>query len=130
MKPTCLILLASLSAFSANSALSADQTSERFTAIAARNAFRLSPPKPPASEIPPPPNRSKVSFQGITTILGRTLALLTIEPAAKPAEFFQTSCVLAQGESRFDVVVLEINATAGTVRLDNLGTDQTLTLKR
>lgn len=120
------ILVASLSV---SSAMAAQPPPEHFAMIGVRNAFRLSPVKPAGSEIPPQPHRPKVSFQGLTTILGRTLVLLTIEPALSSAEFRQTSCVLAQGESRFEIVILEIDTKAGTVRINNLGAEQTLGLR-
>jgi hypothetical protein len=103
---------------------------ERFAPIAVRNIFGLRPLHPKPIEAALLPNRPQIMLQGITTILGHTQALLTIQlPSASPG-LFQTSCVLTTGESRYDVVVLEINEKTGAVRLDNVGMEQVLVLKR
>lgn len=128
MKHLCLILTCSSSVLSIHSALAVNPIAERFTTIAARNAFHLNPLAPIIGTTPPP-NRSKVSLQGVTTILGRPLVLLTIEPFSKSPGFSESSCLLAQGDSRFEVVVLEIDVKLGTVRLNNLGEEQILVLK-
>ena len=107
----------------------AEIASERFSAIVAKNTFRLWPPNPLTIEVPPPPIRPQITLQGITTILGRTQALLTIRSQSKSVELPETSCVLAEGDSRSDIVVLEISAELGTVRISNLGLEQTLVLR-
>jgi len=103
-------------------------TSDRFATITTRNVFRLAPLEPQSVELPPTLNRPRITLDGVTTILGRAQALLTIHQTG-PAKAAQTSCILSQGDSLFDVVVLEINAELGTVCLNNLGLEEILTLK-
>ena len=129
MKLLCLIVACTLSGSPIQLARADNPIPERFTAIVNRNAFRLSPPKPLPIEAPPQINRSKVYFHGITTILGRVQALLAIQPQPVLPGQLPTSCVLAQGERHFEVVVLEINQERGTVRLSNLGLEYVLEFK-
>ena len=129
MKPPQAILSVCSTLLFASVVAYAETASDRFSAITGRNVFRLNPPKLQTGEVVPPPNRPQITLQGITTILGRMQALLTIQPRTKSAESLQTSCILAQGDNRLDVVVLEINAELGTVRVNNLGSEQILALK-
>ena len=101
---------------------------DRFSIIPRENVFRLNPRKPETITPPPQVERPQITLQGITTILGRTQALLNIQRAAKSAASPQSSFVLSEGESRYDVTVLEINARTGTVRLNNVGSELTLAL--
>jgi len=129
MKAFCVILTCGLSVLFVHSTPVFNSIPESFATIAAKNAFRLSPPQPPAIEVPAPPSRARVFFQGITTILGRTQALLTIQSQHGPSGLLSTSYVLGLGDSQSDVIVMEINVKRGTVRVNNLGVEQTLILE-
>jgi hypothetical protein len=95
-----------------------------------RNAFRLNPAPPPQSTEPPKPPPPKVSATGIANMFGRKVALLKIlEPAQPPAPAVEQSYILAEDERQGELVVLAINEQAATVKVNNYGTEQLLTLK-
>ncbi|HEX5220443.1 MAG TPA: hypothetical protein VFZ59_12805 [Verrucomicrobiae bacterium] len=96
-----------------------------FEVIARTNAFRL---RAPISEekITPPVARPQITFQGFTTILGRAQVLLSIQRLGATG----ISCILSENENQDGVTVLEIDERAETVRLNNLGQEQVLALKR
>lgn len=97
-----------------------------YQGIVERNVFNLHAPPPPINpedlvkHTPPP----KITFTGITTILGRKLAFLTIpgpKPGAPP-----DSMALAEGQAQNDVEVKQIDDRAGIVKVVNHGEPQTL----
>ena len=104
-------------------------TPDRFSIIPRENVFRLIPRKLETLPPVPPVDRPQITLQGITTILGRSQALLNIQRTAKSGGLPLSSFVLSEGESRYDVTVLEINASTGAVRLDNVGSEQILALR-
>lgn len=97
-----------------------------YQGIVERNVFNLHAPPPPINpedlvKHQPPP---KITFTGITTILGRKLAFLTIpgpKPGAPP-----DSMALAEGQAQNDVEVKQIDDRAGIVKVINHGEAQTL----
>lgn len=97
-----------------------------YQGIVERNVFNLHAPPPPINpedlikHTPPP----KITFTGITTILGRKLAFLTI-PGAKPGAP-PDSMALAEGQAQNDVEVKQIDDRAGIVKVVNHGEEQTL----
>lgn len=92
----------------------------RYAHIVARNVFGLRPP-PPAPP-PPAPPLPKLTLTGITTLVA-SQALLKIQfPAHPGAAARQEECILKVGESCGPVRLLEINASAGSVKVDNSGT--------
>ncbi|HWD91267.1 MAG TPA: hypothetical protein VG938_02855 [Verrucomicrobiae bacterium] len=97
-----------------------------YDGIVERNVFNLH--APPAKVDPesliqhtPPP---KVTFTGITTILGKKLAFLTI-PGAKPGALPE-SMMLAEGQAQNEIEVKQIDEKAGVVKITNHGESQTL----
>lgn len=104
---------------------------EHYERIAERNAFRLQPPPPPAK--PPAPPAPKVFLTGITTILGRKLALFEIvaAPSGRPGERVQPeSFILTEGQRGGPLEVVAIDEHAGSVRVRDDGGLMTLTLEK
>jgi hypothetical protein len=101
--------------------VAADSPYER---IAQRNPFALVPKPKPTPEIvqEPLPN---VLLTGITTILKKKLALITMQlPKGQPE-----SCILGEGERRGEVEVVRIDETAGVVQVTVRGTSLSLDFK-
>jgi hypothetical protein len=98
--------------------------------IVGRNAFGLNAAPPPIIVDPlrlPPPH---ITLQGLTTILRRRQVLFKLQMPSKPGEpAREISCVLSEGERQGEIEVLEIDDHAGTVKFNNHGTEQTLSLK-
>ena len=108
------------------SSVNASMADKAYAEIVARNVFRLRAAAPAmagapvANQVP----RSKITLTGITSILGRNMALLTIagiRPGA-PSE----SVMLAEGQAANEVEVRNIDARAGTVQVINRGERQIL----
>lgn len=101
-------------------------TQNPYSAIVERNVFNLHPPPPPVNpadlikKTPPP----KITFTGITTLLGTKKAYLTI-PSSKPGGPAE-SIILAEGQSQNEIEVKSIDEKAGVVQVKNHGEDQTL----
>jgi hypothetical protein len=97
-----------------------------YNGIVERNVFNLhAPPAAPnpadlIAKTPVP----KVTFTGITTILGKKLAFLTI-PATKPGSPPE-SMMLAEGQAQMGVEVKQIDDKAGIVKIINHEEPQTL----
>ncbi len=103
-----------------------------YQTIVDRNVFALKPPPPPPNPEDNKPPPSKNTLTGITTILCRKLALMkTPPPPAKPGEQAKTegSYILAPGQREGEIEVLEIDEIAGSVKVNNGGTVETLTFK-
>jgi len=113
-------------------ALTAEHSSP-YHGIVERNLFGLNPPPlQPDVEAANRPQPSKITLTGITTLLGRKLALMKTPPwakpgeQAKPEEFF----ILAVGERQAEIEVLEIDEVAGTVKVNNAGTVETVSFEK
>jgi len=121
------LLLSWVGLLAAIQAVGADNNAAPYEVIPRENAFRLSPPteaKPPVLMV----ERREITFQGVTTILGRAQVLLNIQ--LKSTRTPGISCVLSENENHDGVTILEIDVRSGTVRLNNLGLEQILALKR
>jgi hypothetical protein len=97
-----------------------------YDGIVERNVFNLHAPAPapnPADLIAKAPV-PKVTFTGITTILGKKLAFLTI-PATKPGSPPE-SMMLAEGQAQMGIEVKQIDDKAGIVKIVNHEEPQTL----
>jgi hypothetical protein len=98
-----------------------------YDSIVERNVFGLKsppPPPPPPDNKPPPP---KVTLTGITTMFGNKRALLKVQMPARPQEpAHEQSFILAEGERDGDIEVVEIDDTAGTIKVNNFGTLMTV----
>jgi hypothetical protein len=92
--------------------------------IVVRNVFGLNPPKAqpgPEANKPPPPI---IFLQGITTIGATAKALFKVQMPPKPGEppKGEQSFILGEGQRDGEIEVLEIDAKAGTVKVDDFGT--------
>jgi hypothetical protein len=119
------LLSIGLVASCAASALPSDSQGAPYHQIVERNAFHLSAfispaYAPPTVRIPIP----KISLTGITTILGRKFAFITI--AGIQAGQLPVSQMLGEGEALNDVGVKSIDERAGLVQIINHGELQTL----
>jgi hypothetical protein len=109
-----------------------DTSENPYQAIWQRNAFDLKPAADDSAQTHEdtvaPPN---VQLTGITSILGRKQALFTVQPSqipGKPAGSLY-SCILAEGERKGGVEVLEINMKTAKVRIKNDGIVSTIALQ-
>jgi hypothetical protein len=125
-----LLLILLLVAFT--SATFAATEGNPYTAIVGRNTFALKPPPPPPNPEAnkPPPQPANISLQGISTILGRPQVLLKVKVPAKPPEGpKELSLVMDVGQREGEVEILEIDAAAGTVKINNAGTILPMNMK-
>src|SRR5215475_11822548 len=61
-------------------------TENPYQGIIDRNVFGLRPPPPPPSNEPPKPPIPAINLTGITTLLGKKMAFMTIQLPPKPGE--------------------------------------------
>lgn len=119
-----LILTASLSAVAFKAQAVVNQPDHSvYESIAHRNVFDLHGPPQKAESQPDIPPPTKIRLTGITTILGDKRALLMVqEPTVhgKPPEK-EESVILSEGQRQGGIQLLEVNPTAGTVKLENDG---------
>lgn len=113
---------------------SAESSDNPYQNIVDRNVFSLKPPPPPPdpTEVAKP-TALKITLTGITTILGNKRVLMkTPPPPGKPGEGPKTeqSYILTEGQREGDIEVLEIDDKAGSVKVNNAGTIQTLTFEK
>jgi hypothetical protein len=98
-------------------------TENPYQGIVDRNVFGLRPPPPPPSNEPPKPPIPAINLQGITTILGKKMAFMTIQLPPKGGEPAKpTSFMLSEGERDGDIEVVSIDEVAGTVKVNDFGT--------
>lgn len=105
-------------------AVTPDSEAGPYQGIVVRNAFNLKPPTPPPSPEANKPPPLKITLTGITTILGKKIAMMTAPPEkpGTPPESF----MLGEGEAQNDIEVIEINENAGVVKIKNHGVDEPL----
>ena len=118
------IYLLALTGFAALNAHALEVRQSPYDKIAERNLFQLRAviAEPPTT-LPPPKPLRKVTLTGITTILGKRLAFITIEGTkSRPAE----SVIIAEGASVNGIEMKEIDEKAGVVRVLNDGKLQIL----
>ena len=107
-------------------ALTTDKADGPYDGIVARNVFHLQPALPP-SENPGPKTAiplPKLVLTGITSILGRNVAFITI--AGIRSGGGSESVMLAEGQTLNDIEVRSIDLKAGIVQIFNHGEPQTL----
>lgn len=92
--------------------------------IGHKNSFRLQPLVNTRVEVLSP--SAKIGFQGLTTVLGRPLALMKL---ALPGNAPEVSVILGEGERMACVEVLQINESARSVTVQNGGRWQLLVLE-
>lgn len=109
-------------------ALVADTPGHAYAVIPDGNVFGLRPPPRQEAATPPAPLPG-VTPVGITTILGDKRVLLKVRlPARPPEPAKEASCILTVGQREGPIEVLEIDETAGSVKVNNSGTVMVLTL--
>jgi hypothetical protein len=125
--------LASLTLYACAGANAATPASSpnQYGSITNRNLFALNPTPPPPKVEPPALVLPKITLNGITTILGRKLAIMKVSfpgAAGQPAK--EQSYMLAEGQRDGDIEVLEVNEGAGTVKVKTFGTVMRLTFEK
>jgi hypothetical protein len=104
----------------------ANNTENPYQGIVDRNVFGLRPPPPPPSNEPPKPPIPAINLTGITTILGKKMAFMTIQLPPKPGEQGKpngpTSFMLSEGERDGEIEVVSIDENAGMVKVNDFGT--------
>jgi hypothetical protein len=111
-------------------ALVADTPEHAYAGIAVGNVFRLRPPPRQEAGAPPAPLPG-VTPVGVTTILGDKRVLLKVHiPARPPEPVKELSCILTVGQRVGPIEILEIDETAGSVKVNNSGTVVVLTLAK
>jgi hypothetical protein len=102
-------------------------SSNPYRAIVERNVFGLESPILPATNQPVKVELPPITLTGVTTILGKKQALITVAPPAiKTLQYY----ILGEGDRDDDIGVVEIDMKAGTVQLDYDGLRITLTLTK
>jgi hypothetical protein len=99
---------------------------DSYQAIVDRNVFDLHapPPKADADALQPKAQIPKLTLNGITTILGKKVTVITVPPS-KPG-VPQTTLMLAEGQAQNEVEVRQIDEKAGAVKVINHGEEQML----
>ena len=125
---TLICTLAGVALCATANAVTSESSGSPYQGIVERNVFGLkAPPPPPDPEAtkPPPP---KITLQGITTFGGIKRALLKapMPPKAGEPPKGEQSFIIAEGQRDGDIEVLEIDAKAGTVKVNNFGSIATL----
>ncbi|HXR46062.1 MAG TPA: hypothetical protein VN784_01370 [Candidatus Limnocylindrales bacterium] len=98
-----------------------------YVPIAARNIFGLNPPQPQNIPTPDPP--SKITLNGIMTILGTAQALFYVDvPPRPPLPATQKSYILSEGQGQDDIEVTHIDLKNNVVTFNNHGVVQEMPL--
>ena len=111
-----------------------DAPGNPYQSIIDRNVFSLKPPPPPADPAEAnKPQVVKITLTGITTIFGDKRVLMkTAPPPGKPGAGpkSEESYILTEGQREGDIEVISIDEKAGSVKVNNAGTIQTLTFDK
>jgi hypothetical protein len=114
-------------------ALSAEAVSpdSSYRVIVDRNVFALQPlTKQTEIQVPSEP-LAKIIPTGVTTVLGRKLALFKVQPAAKsPQGAKEEAFTLAEGERAGEIEVVRIDENAGVITFRNRGNLIALSLEK
>jgi len=128
---TAICFLAALMLCAGGKAAAPDASANPYQGIVDRNVFALKPPPAPVrpeDNKPPPPS---IKLTGITTILGNKRVLMNVQMPAKPPEPAKSqSFILTEGQRDGEIEVLEIDENTGTVKVNNFGTEMTLTMDK
>jgi hypothetical protein len=112
-------------------AVTPDSSPNQYGSITNRNLFALNPAPPPPKVEQPAPVLPKLTLNGITTILGRNLAIMKALFPGKPGEpAREQSYILSEGQRDGDIEVLEVDEQAGSVTVNNFGTVMTITFDK
>jgi hypothetical protein len=121
------VLIGSLVVVATTRPVTADAAENPYAGITDRNVFDLKPPPAPVrpEDLKTPPPDLKLT--GITSILGMKQALLKAQiPARPPQQAKEEFYILTENQSEGDIEVIAIDEKAGTVKVKNHGTPQTL----
>lgn len=100
-------------------------STEIYGQIPARNLFGLHDPVIPQVD-PPPRVLPKVALTGIWTMGGK-LAVVKVQNSPKAGEQpGELSLILGEGQRESGIEILQINEKAGTIRVNNSGTEMTI----
>ena len=106
-----------------------------YQGIIDRNVFGLKEPPPPPEPGPVKPPPPKITATGFVMIGVTKRALLKVMEPAKPPEpgkpptpAQEQSYILSEGERQGEVEVLAIDDKAGTIKVNNYGTEMVLSL--
>lgn len=125
MRGNCIFRALGIVAICSSAAVRAAPSAEQYGQIPARNLFGLHEPIQPTNE-PVKPQLPKIDLRGITTINGK-LAFLNVQHPPKPGEQQgQESLMLTEGQRESGIEILQINEIAGTIRVNNSGTEMTI----
>lgn len=124
-RTTILIVAGILAGMGVRAAIQ-NPPSNPYEAIVDRNVFGLHdpPPRVDLDALKPKTQIPKLTLNGITTILGKKVTVLTAPPAKPGAR--PTSVMLAEGQAQDEIEVREIDEKAGMVKVINHGEEQTL----
>jgi hypothetical protein len=97
-----------------------------YEGIVERNVFDLRAPAPKGDEeaLAPKAQIPKLTLNGITTILGKKVTVITVPPAKPGAP--ATTVMLAEGQAQDEVEVRQIDEKSGAVKVINHGEEQML----
>lgn len=97
-----------------------------YEGIVERNVFDLHAPpsQADADALKPKVQIPKLTLNGITTILGKKVTVITVPPAKPGAP--PTTVMLAEGQAQDEVEVRQIDEKGGAVKVTNHGEEQTL----
>src|SRR5262245_8467354 len=104
-----------------------NESANPYQGIVDRNVFGLKPP-PPISDTKTQPVKDPppITLTGMTTILSTKRVLLNVQTPGKPVQSF----ILAEGQREGDIEVLEIDARAGSTKINYAGTTVPLSLEK
>jgi len=124
-------LLGCLMFWASAGAIAAATPENPYQSIVERNVFALKdpplPPSPESQKAPPP----KIALQGITSILGRQQVLFKVSLPAKPPEpAKEVPMILSVGQREGEIEVVEIDQKTQTIRFNNHGTMQLLSMDK
>lgn len=98
-----------------------------YAPIPVRNIFGLNPPQP--QDIKPPEPPSKITLNGIMTILGSAQALFYVDvPPRPPLPATQKSYILSEGQRQDEIEVTHIDLIKNVVTFNNHGVVQEIPL--
>jgi hypothetical protein len=102
-----------------------------YQAISERNVFGLKPPPAPPDPEANKPQPPKITPTGLTTILGKKMALFKVQMPAKPPEpAHEQSMILAEGEREGEIEVVSIDEKLGEIKFNNYGSPVSLSLEK
>src|ERR1051325_7322623 len=123
---TSICLAGALLFLSSALATASESSGHPYQTIIAKNVFRLTMPR---EILRPKPLLPVITWQGITSLPGLRMVYFKVVLAPKPGEPpREAALALSDGERAGQIEILQIDESAGTVRLRNHGEEQLLRL--